>query len=87
MPIILPLSLFLYVLIFFLIQGYSSKNKKHHSGPLLVHGGDIDEILRAHERQIQQAVRKANLDKVKNKKVYIEQAQSESLLHHSRMAI
>lgn len=87
MSIILPLSLFLYVLIFFLIQGYSSKNMRHHSGPLLVHGGGIDEILRANEEQSQQAVRKVNLDKVKNKKVYTEQAQSQLLLHHSRMAI
>lgn len=60
---------------------------RHHSGPLLVHGGDIDEILRANEEQSQQAVRKVNLDKVKNKKVYTEQAQSQLLLHHSRMAI
>lgn len=31
-------------------------------------GGNIDDMLKEHERQIQQAVRKARLDKDKTKK-------------------
>lgn len=31
-------------------------------------GGNIDEMLKEHERQIQQAVRKARLDKTKTNK-------------------
>lgn len=32
------------------------------------HGGNIEDMLKEHERQIQEAVRKARLDKVKSKK-------------------
>ncbi|KAG1331237.1 putative serine/threonine-protein kinase [Cocos nucifera] len=49
--------------------GYGSKNKRiHYSGPLVPPGGNIEDMLKEHERQIQQAVRKARLDKVKTKK-------------------
>ncbi|XP_031495680.1 probable serine/threonine-protein kinase At1g54610 isoform X3 [Nymphaea colorata] len=39
-------------------------NKIHYSGPL-VRSGNIDQVLKDHERQIQEAVRRARLDKVK----------------------
>ncbi|KAG0469413.1 hypothetical protein HPP92_016113 [Vanilla planifolia] len=53
--------------------GYGAKNKRiHYSGPLMPPGGNIEELLKEHERQIQQAVRKARLDKVKTKKNYKE---------------
>ncbi|PKA66748.1 putative serine/threonine-protein kinase [Apostasia shenzhenica] len=49
--------------------GYGGKNKRiHYSGPLMPPGGNIEELLKEHERQIQQAVRKARLDKVNTKK-------------------
>ncbi|CAN6475607.1 unnamed protein product [Victoria cruziana] len=57
------------------------KNRIHYSGPLLPPTGNIDEMLKEHERKIQQAVRKARLDKVKtNKSQELEIAQFESLL-------
>ncbi|XP_038989511.1 probable serine/threonine-protein kinase At1g54610 [Phoenix dactylifera] len=50
-------------------MGYGTKNKRiHYSGPLMPPGGNIEDMLKEHERQIQQAVRKARLDKVKTKK-------------------
>jgi len=49
-------------------MGYGAKNKRiHYSGPLVPPGGNIEDMLKEHERQIQQAVRKARLDKVKTK--------------------
>ncbi|CAK7328858.1 unnamed protein product [Dovyalis caffra] len=39
------------------------KNRIHYSGPLMPPGGNMEEILKEHERQIQQAVRKARLEK------------------------
>ncbi|KAF1882242.1 hypothetical protein Lal_00038888 [Lupinus albus] len=48
------------------VRGYASKNGSfHYSGPLVPPGGNIEEMLKEHERQIQQAVRKAK-DKAKN---------------------
>ncbi|KAL5212658.1 hypothetical protein ABZP36_023505 [Zizania latifolia] len=44
--------------------GYGGRNKRiHYSGPLVPPGGNMEEMLREHERQIQQAVRKARVDK------------------------
>ncbi|KAK2999920.1 hypothetical protein RJ639_024238 [Escallonia herrerae] len=61
--------------------GYSSKkNRIHYSGPLLPPGGNIDEMLKEHEKQIQHAVRKARMDKSKTKKAYNNNGQTESLL-------
>ncbi|CAL0334313.1 unnamed protein product [Lupinus luteus] len=41
-------------------SGYASKNVRfHYSGPLVPRGGNLEEMLKEHERQIQQAVRKA----------------------------
>ncbi|XP_042486610.1 probable serine/threonine-protein kinase At1g09600 isoform X2 [Macadamia integrifolia] len=62
-------------------MGYApKKNRIHYSGPLLPPGGNIEEMLKEHERQIQQAVRKARLEKAKTKKNYGENGQSEALL-------
>ncbi|XP_020252984.1 probable serine/threonine-protein kinase At1g09600 isoform X4 [Asparagus officinalis] len=45
---------------------YGIKNKRiHNSGPLMGAGGNMDNMLKEHERQIQQAVRKACLDNKK----------------------
>uniref|UniRef100_A0A6V7QG98 [RNA-polymerase]-subunit kinase n=1 Tax=Ananas comosus var. bracteatus TaxID=296719 RepID=A0A6V7QG98_ANACO len=48
---------------------YGAKNKRiHYSGPLMPPGGNVEDMLKEHERQIQQAVRKARLDKEKTNK-------------------
>ncbi|KAJ4874863.1 Protein kinase superfamily protein [Raphanus sativus] len=39
------------------------KNRIHYSGPLMPPGGNLDEMLKEHEKQIQQAVRKARVEK------------------------
>lgn len=39
------------------------KNRIHYSGPLMPPGGNMEDILKEHERQIQHAVRKARLEK------------------------
>ncbi|KAL6329120.1 hypothetical protein AAG906_007666 [Vitis piasezkii] len=46
--------------------------------------GNLEEMLKEHEKQIQLAVRKARLDKVKTKKAYNDNGQTESLLPHGR---
>lgn len=61
---------------------YAPVDRIHCSGPLLPTGGNMDEMLREREKQIQQAVRKARFDKTKAKKANGENAQTESLLHH-----
>lgn len=64
------------------IQGYGGrKSRIHYSGPLMPPGGNIEEMLKEHERQIQHAVRKARLDKAKTRKVFGEKGQFEALLH------
>ncbi|XP_020246185.1 probable serine/threonine-protein kinase At1g54610 [Asparagus officinalis] len=51
-------------------MGYGNKNKRlHYSGPLVPPGGNMDDMLKEHERQIQQAVRKAR-DKNKTQQYY-----------------
>lgn len=44
------------------------KNRMHCSGPLMPPGGNIEDILKDHERQIQEAVRKSRLEKSATKK-------------------
>ena len=67
--------------IFLLLQvNGTKKNRIHYSGPLMPPGVNMDEILREHERQIQQAVRRARLDKGKGKHNG-ERDQSEALLY------
>ncbi|XP_071736842.1 probable serine/threonine-protein kinase At1g54610 [Rutidosis leptorrhynchoides] len=65
------------------LKGYApKKNRIHYSGPLVMPGGNMDEILKEHERQIQHAVRKARLDKTKTKKDNADNGQRESLLQY-----
>ena len=53
--------------------GYSSRgNKIHYSGPLLVPSGKVDQMLKDHDRQVQEAVRRARLDKAKLRKAQAE---------------
>lgn len=64
-------------------QGYApKKNRIHYSGPLVPPGGNMDEMLKEHERQIQHAVRKARFDKTKTKKGHTDNGQRESLLQY-----
>ncbi|KAH7685127.1 [RNA-polymerase]-subunit kinase protein [Dioscorea alata] len=52
--------------------GYGTKKKIiHYSGPLMSSGRSMEEMLKEHERQIQEAVRKARIDKDKNRKDFI----------------
>ena len=44
-------------------------------------GGNIEEMLKEHERRVQQATRKAKLDRAKTKKGLGEKGQLESLIH------
>ncbi|KAH6795690.1 hypothetical protein C2S51_036676 [Perilla frutescens var. frutescens] len=44
-------------------------NKIHYSGPLLVPSGKVDQALKDHDRQIQEAVRRARLDKERMRKL------------------
>jgi hypothetical protein len=47
-------------------QVFGAKNKRiHYSGPLMPPGGNMEDMLREHERQIQDAVRKARVEKEK----------------------
>ncbi|XP_059648280.1 probable serine/threonine-protein kinase At1g09600 [Cornus florida] len=57
------------------------KNQIHYSGPLFPLGGNIEEMLKEHEKRVQHAVRKARHDKTKTKKKYRDNGQTESLLH------
>ena len=47
-------------------------------------GGDLEEMLKEHERRIQSAVRKARLDKTKAKNDFDDNGLTESLLYHAR---
>lgn len=45
-------------------QDHGRKHKRiHYSGPLMPPGGNIEDMLKEHERHIQEAVRKARLSK------------------------
>uniref|UniRef100_A0A5B6YZ00 Protein kinase domain-containing protein n=1 Tax=Davidia involucrata TaxID=16924 RepID=A0A5B6YZ00_DAVIN len=56
-----------------ILLGYGSKgNKIHYSGPLLVPSGKVDQMLKDHDRQIQEAARRARLDKAKMRKAQVE---------------
>ncbi|KAJ8768034.1 hypothetical protein K2173_020974 [Erythroxylum novogranatense] len=62
---------------------YSAKKSRtiHYSGPLVPAGGNIEDMLKEHERRIQQAVRKARSGK-KAIKAKEEIGTTESLLYH-----
>jgi len=65
------------------LQGCAPKNGHmlNYSGPVLLPPEDnLEENLKEHERQVQQAVRKARLVK-ENKKADSENGQTESLFH------
>jgi len=56
--------------------GYGSKaHKIHYSGPLIVPSGNMDQMLKDHDRQIQEAVRRARFDKARVRKVQAESYQ------------
>ncbi|XP_073065872.1 probable serine/threonine-protein kinase At1g09600 isoform X1 [Primulina eburnea] len=57
------------------------KTRMHYSGPLLLPGGSVEDMLKEHERQIQHAVRKARMDKNKTKG-YGDYEQTDSLLEY-----
>lgn len=50
-------------------------NKIHYSGPLLVPSGKVDQVLKDHDRQIQEAVRRARLDKERMRKMQVDKSQ------------
>ncbi|CAO2833397.1 unnamed protein product [Amaranthus hypochondriacus] len=55
------------------LLGYGSKgNKIHYSGPLIVPSGNMDQMLKDHDRQIQEAVRRARIDKARMRKMQAE---------------
>ncbi|PKU60850.1 probable serine/threonine-protein kinase At1g54610 [Dendrobium catenatum] len=60
------------------------RNRIMYSGPLMPTVDNIDEMLKEHERQIEQAVRKACI-KRKNDKMYGVKSQSETLLLTGRI--
>ncbi|KAL2327647.1 hypothetical protein Fmac_021074 [Flemingia macrophylla] len=58
------------------LVGYGSKGHKiHYSGPLLVPSSNMDQMLKDHDRQIQEAVRRARLDKAKMRRLQSEENQ------------
>ncbi|KAL5787064.1 hypothetical protein ACOSP7_004013 [Xanthoceras sorbifolium] len=62
---------------------YVPKNNRiHYSGPLLPPGGNLEEMLKEHERQIQNAVRKARLEKTKSQLNVGDNGQTQSLLNY-----
>ncbi|KAF7836721.1 putative serine/threonine-protein kinase [Senna tora] len=59
-----------------ILVGYGSKGQKiHYSGPLLVPSNNMDQMLKDHDRQIQEAVRRARLDKAKMRRLQAEGSQ------------
>ncbi|KAJ4846932.1 hypothetical protein Tsubulata_010334 [Turnera subulata] len=61
---------------------YGKKGPMNYSGPLIPPGGNIEEMLKEHEKQIQHAVRKARLNRAS--RASNELGQTESLLSHGR---
>ncbi|KAK8967074.1 putative serine/threonine-protein kinase [Platanthera guangdongensis] len=55
------------------------RNKIIYSGPLIPMGDNIEEMLREHERQIEQAVRKACIDRTMKKCVVKSQSEAQIL--------
>ncbi|GMY31838.1 probable serine/threonine-protein kinase At1g54610 [Fagus crenata] len=56
-----------------ILHGYGSKGHKiHYSGPLLVPSSNMDQVLKDHDRQIQEVVRRTRLDKAKVRKAQAE---------------
>ncbi|EEF35922.1 Serine/threonine-protein kinase cdk9, putative [Ricinus communis] len=61
---------------------FQKKGRIHYSGPLMSAGGNIEEMLREHEKQIQEAVRKARANQTNKAHKGIEL--TESLLYRGR---
>ncbi|CAI9088664.1 OLC1v1023064C2 [Oldenlandia corymbosa var. corymbosa] len=56
-----------------ILLGYGSKgNKIHYSGPLVVPTGKMDQMMKDHDRQVQEAVRRARTDKARMRKAQVE---------------
>ncbi|GAB2215745.1 hypothetical protein Droror1_Dr00020143 [Drosera rotundifolia] len=52
------------------LLGYGSKGSKiHYSGPLLVPSSNVDQVLKDHDRHIQEAARRARIDKARGRKM------------------
>ncbi|KAK9152771.1 hypothetical protein Sjap_000251 [Stephania japonica] len=67
-----------------IMPGYGSKgNKFHYSGPLVVSSGNVDQMIKNNDRQIQEASRRARLDRAKIRKV---QAEGNQIPVHSMYA-
>ncbi|XP_058095401.1 probable serine/threonine-protein kinase At1g54610 [Magnolia sinica] len=67
-----------------ILLGYGSKGKKiHYSGPLLRPTGNVDQMLKDHDRQIQEVVRRARLDKARIRRLQAEGNQIPSKPYHS----
>lgn len=66
-------------------QGYGGQggDKIHYSGPLLPPSGNIDEILKEHERHIQHAVRRARQDKGRPQRSNLSQNERKAFEHRS----
>jgi 23S rRNA C2498 (ribose-2'-O)-methylase RlmM len=65
-------------------QGYGGQGDKiHYSGPLLPPSGNIDEILKEHERHIQHAVRRARQDKGRPQRSNLSQNERKAFEHRS----
>ncbi|XP_043816720.1 probable serine/threonine-protein kinase At1g09600 isoform X2 [Manihot esculenta] len=63
---------------------FQKKGRMHYSGPLMAAGGNVEDMLKEHEKQIREAVRKARTDKTKTNKDYSEVGQTESLLYYGK---
>ncbi|CAN6932995.1 unnamed protein product [Brassica oleracea var. botrytis] len=62
------------------LLGYGSKGHKiHYSGPLVVPSGNMDQVLKDHDRHIQEAVRRARIDKARVRKHQAEEASSQQV--------
>ncbi|KAK7411998.1 hypothetical protein VNO78_03443 [Psophocarpus tetragonolobus] len=66
------------------VKGYANKNGRMHSGPLFAPEDNLEEMLKEHERQIQEAVRKTRLGKDRTKKADSENDLTASLFPHLR---
>nr|VDD01220.1 unnamed protein product [Brassica oleracea] len=63
-----------------ILLGYGSKGHKiHYSGPLVVPSGNMDQVLKDHDRHIQEAVRRARIDKARVRKHQAEEDSSQQV--------
>ncbi|GMI70652.1 hypothetical protein like AT1G09600 [Hibiscus trionum] len=62
------------------VGNVSMNNRNHYPGPLLPRGVNLEEMLKEHERRVQNAFRRARSDKIKLKTNFDDNGQTESLL-------